>query len=122
MASHNDFGKEAEEKAVAFLEKKGYQILAQNYRFQKAEIDIIAEFKNQFIIIEVKARADNHFMEPFEAVNKRKMRLILSATQHFLEDKNEDKEVRFDIISILKKGDNLEINHLENAFEAFDAN
>lgn len=121
MAQHNDFGKLAEEKAVVFLQAKGYQILAQNYRFQKAEIDIIAEFENQFIVVEVKARTNNHFMEPFETVNKRKIRLILSATQHFLEEKDEDKEVRFDIISILKKGNHLEIEHLENAFEAFDA-
>ncbi len=120
MASHNDFGKWAEQKSVEFLEQKGYRIITQNYRFQKAEIDIIAEFNHQIIIVEVKARKDNHFIAPFEAVNKRKMRLILSATQHFLEERDEEKEVRFDIISILKNEKGLDIQHIENAFEAFE--
>lgn len=122
MASHNDFGNEAEQKAADYLEAKGYRILKKNYRFQKAEIDLIAEFENQIIIVEVKARTGNHFIEPYEAVNKRKIRLILSATQHFLEETDEDKEVRFDIISIVDTGSFLEINHIEDAFQAFDAN
>ncbi len=31
MAEHNDFGKEAENLAAAFLQGKGYEILARNY-------------------------------------------------------------------------------------------
>ncbi|MFC2532836.1 MAG: YraN family protein, partial [Capnocytophaga ochracea] len=42
MAEHNDFVKESENLAVEFLEKKGYKILVKNYRYLKAEIDIIA--------------------------------------------------------------------------------
>ena len=49
MAEHNDFGKESENLAVEFLEKKGYKILVKNYRYLKAEIDIIAETENQIV-------------------------------------------------------------------------
>lgn len=123
MAEHNDFGTLAEEMAVDFLAKKKYKILARNFRFQKAEIDIIAEFENKIIVIEVKARNTDAFLEPHEAVNKRKIKLIVYATDEFLKQKNENKEVRFDIISVLPdETGTLQINHIENAFEAFDAN
>ena len=79
MADHNEFGKLAEELAESFLVQKNYKILAKNFRYQKAEIDIIAEFENQIIIVEVKARKTDAFMLPQEAINKRKIKLIVSA-------------------------------------------
>ena len=123
MANHNDFGKLAEELAKNFLVEKNYKILAKNYRYLKAEIDIIAQFENQIVIVEVKARATDAFMLPQEAINKKKIRLIVSAANEFLETNNIDLETRFDVISVLpsEKG-KLEITHIENAFYAFDAN
>ena len=123
MADHNDFGKLADELAEQFLVQKNYKILAKNYRYQKAEIDIIAEFENQIIIVEVKARKTDAFMLPQEAINKKKIRLIVSAANDFLEQNNINLETRFDVISVLpNETGKLEINHIENAFEAFDAN
>ena len=123
MAEHNEFGKLAEELAEQFLVQKNYKILAKNYRYQKAEIDIIAEFENQIIIVEVKARKTDAFMLPQEAINKKKIRLIVSAANDFLEQNNINLETRFDVISVLpNETGKLEINHIENAFEAFDAN
>lgn len=123
MADHNDFGKKAEDLAVEFLIKNGYKILVRNFRFQKAEVDIIAEKDNLIIIVEVKARSTDVFILPQEAVTKSKIRLIVSATNYYLEEYKKTQEVRFDIISVLpnQKGD-LEIQHIQNAFEAFDAN
>ncbi|MDO4762995.1 MAG: YraN family protein [Flavobacteriaceae bacterium] len=119
MAEHNDFGKEAEDLAVAFLEKKGYQILLRNYRYQKAEIDIIAKENQQIVIVEVKARSTNVFLEPQEAVNKKKIRLLVMATHQFLEENDMDFEVRFDIISIIQEpNQSPKIQHIEDAFES----
>ncbi len=123
MADHNDLGKKAEDLAAEFLQKKGYKILTRNFRYQKAEIDIIAEKDNLIIITEVKARSTDAFMLPQEAVNKRKISLIVSAANHYLEEFNKNQEARFDIISVLpdEKG-KLVIEHIIDAFEAFDAN
>lgn len=123
MAEHTDFGKQAEQHAVEYLESKGYRIVAKNFRYQKAEIDIIAEYENLLIIIEVKARANNLFIEPYEAVDKRKIKLIVSAADAFLRENPYESEVRFDIVSIIREeGNQLKIQHIENAFESFDAN
>lgn len=123
MATHTDFGKKAEDLAVEHLQKNGYKILVRNFRFQKAEIDIIAEKDNLIVVVEVKARSTDAFILPQEAVTKTKIKLIVSAANHFMEEFNKNQEVRFDIISVLpdEKG-NLTIEHIENAFEAFDAN
>lgn len=123
MATHNDFGKKAEDLAVEYLQKNGYKILVRNFRFQKAEIDIIAEKDHLIVVVEVKARSTDAFILPQEAVTKTKIKLIVSATDHYLEEFNKNQEVRFDIISVLpdEKG-TLTIEHIENAFEAFDAN
>ena len=123
MAEHNEFGKLAEDLAADFLEKKNYKILARNFRYQKAEVDIIAEFENKIIVVEVKARKTDAFLEPHEAVNKKKIRLIVLASNFFIEENNIEKETRFDIISVLpNESGKLEITHLENAFDAIDAN
>lgn len=121
MAEHNDFGKIAEDLAVDFLVRNQYKILARNFRYLKAEVDIIAEFDNQIIIVEVKARNTDTFLEPQEAVNKKKIRLLISAASYYIEENNIEKEVRFDIISVLpNKQKTLEIHHITDAFQSFE--
>ncbi|WP_223608365.1 YraN family protein [Chryseobacterium sp. OSA05B] len=123
MATHNDFGKIAEDLAAEYLQKKGYKVLTRNFRFQKAEIDIIAEKEDLIIIIEVKARSTDAFMLPQEAVTKTKIKSIVTAANHYLEEFNRNNEVRFDIISVLPdEQKKLTIEHITDAFEAFDAN
>lgn len=123
MAEHNDLGNLAEELAATFLEKKGYKILVKNYRYQRGEIDIIAEFNNQIIIVEVKARGSVIFMEPQEAVTKTKIKSLVMVADFFMKDRNLNQEVRFDIIAVLPdEKRKLQITHLEDAFQSFDAN
>jgi len=123
MANHNDFGKIAEDMAADYLQKNGYIILARNFRFQKAEIDIIAEKGDIIIIVEVKARSTDAFMLPQEAVTKTKIKSIVSAANHYLEEADKKNEVRFDIISVLPdEKRKLSIDHIIDAFQALDAN
>ncbi|PTT42709.1 endonuclease [Chryseobacterium sp. HMWF028] len=123
MAHHNDFGKIAEDMAVDYLQKNGYKILVRNFRFQKAEIDIITEKDHLIIVVEVKARSTDFFILPQEAVTKTKIKSIVSAANHYLEEFNKENEVRFDIISVLPdENKNLMIDHIKDAFQAFDAN
>lgn len=123
MAEHNDFGNLAEDLAADFLAAKNYKILVRNFRYQKAEIDIIAEFENLIVVTEVKARGTDFFMEPQEAVTKKKIKSIVLCADFFMRERNIDKEVRFDIITVLPdKSGRLQITHIEDAFQSFDAN
>lgn len=120
MAQHNDFGKEAEQLAADFLAKKGYKILARNFRYLKAEVDIICELRGEIIFVEVKARGTDIFQEPHEAVTNRKIKQLVSAADEFM--KNRSEEARFDIVSVLPdEHKKLQVFHIENAFTAMDA-
>ena len=119
MAEHNEFGKEAEKLAAEYLIKKGYTILEKNYRFQKAEIDIIAKKNNVIIVIEVKGRKESFLERPEDAVNKKKINLLIKAINEYVIVNELDSEIRFDIISIIKNNQNSDIQHFKNAFYHF---
>ena len=123
MADHNDFGILAENLAAEFLTKKNYKILARNFRYQRSEVDIITEFENIIVVVEVKARSYNTLIEPQEAVTKKKIKAIVMCSDFFMNENAINKEVRFDIITVLpdEKGV-LQLNHIEDAFQSFDAN
>ena len=122
MAEHNEFGKLAEDLAADFLAKKGYKILVRNFRFQHHEIDIVSEFQDLIVVTEVKARSYDTLIEPQEAVNKKKIKSIVQTADFFMTDNQIDKEVRFDIITVLPdKTGALQITHIEDAFQSFDA-
>lgn len=118
MATHNDIGKQGEQLAKEFLVAYNYVILETNYRYKKAEIDIIATKENILAIIEVKTRTSTHFGEPESFVNNKKIKLILEATNAYIIEKDLDLEVSLDIISVVIGKEN-EINHIPNAYYFF---
>lgn len=121
MAQHNEFGKEAERRACEFLKQKNYTILKKNWRYLKAEIDIIAQdpSKNEIVIVEVKARI-NPLIEPELAVTKKKRELLVMAANEYIVSNEIDLETRFDIISVEVKKSEWGFEHIENAFLAFE--
>jgi len=110
-------GKEYEEKALKYLENKGYKIIDKNFYIKGGEIDIIAQKNNWTIFIEVKGRGNNSFGSPSQSVNFIKQKRIIKTALFYLK-KNYIKmeNIRFDVISIYKSGDKEEIEHIENAF------
>ena len=116
MAQHNDLGKRGEKLAKQFLIQRGYEILDENWVFERAEIDLIAYVNRIIIFVEVKARSSTGFGLPEDFVNKAKQQLMASAADAYLEIMNHDGEVRFDIISVLFNKNNNTIKHIEDAF------
>jgi len=119
MAQHNELGKKGEEAAVKFLRKQGYKILQTNYRYIKHEVDIIAEFENQLIVVEVKTRSTRYFGDPQDFVKPNQIKSIVTAVDAFMEQRNIDLEVRFDIIAVTSIKGKLEIEHIPDAFLSF---
>ena len=119
MAQHNELGKKGEQLAVDYLIKKGYTIMERNYRFQKAEVDIIAKLKDTLAIVEVKTRSTADFGNPQDFVKPKQIQRLVKAVDEYITANNLDIEVRFDIIAIVKQGKGFNIEHLENAFYHF---
>lgn len=117
MADHNIFGAEGEWLAKAYLEGKEYEILDQNWRFKKAEIDLIAYKDSRLIFVEVKTRREGSFAQPEDFVNHQKRKLMALAAEEYIHRIGHQYEVRFDIISILfNTFDKPTIKHIEDAF------
>ena len=119
MAQHNELGKIGEQQAIDYLIEEGYTILERNWRFQKAEIDIIARKDKIVASIEVKTRSNNDFGNPQNFVTQKKIRLLVMAMNQYVIQNRIDLEVRFDIITITKSDKGFDVLHLDNAFLPF---
>ncbi|MBL7920972.1 MAG: YraN family protein [Bacteroidia bacterium] len=113
--SHN-FGIEGEKIAKKHLVDKGYEVLEQNWRFKKYEVDIIARHHNFIIFVEVKARSTSDFGEPELFVTKKKQGFLIAAAHQYLTEKDIALESRFDIVSVLQLNNTIQVKHLEGAF------
>ncbi|MCB0462293.1 MAG: YraN family protein [Flavobacteriaceae bacterium] len=119
MAQHNELGKKGEQLAVDYLLKNNYTIIERNYRFDKAEVDIIAKKNETLAIIEVKTRSTSDFGDPQDFVKPKQIQRLVKAVDEYVTENDLDVEIRFDIIAIVKTGKGYDIEHLENAFYHF---
>jgi putative endonuclease len=119
MAEHYELGKKGEQLAVNYLIGKGYKIVERNWRFQKAEIDIIARKAEMLISVEVKTRSTKNFGNPQDFVNPKKIKLMVLAMNEYILNKDLDIELRFDIIAITKDKSSFDIEHFKAAFLYF---
>ncbi|NRB49056.1 MAG: YraN family protein [Saprospiraceae bacterium] len=117
MASHNDLGKKGEQLARSYLEHKGYRVLLSNWRHGRAEVDLITEFEDTLIFVEVKTRRSSHFGQPDEFVGLKKEQQLAKAACAYMDQVRYHGEIRFDIIAIIFPPEATpELNHIKDAF------
>ncbi len=111
-------GHEGEEVAVRFLQKRGYVILARNFRTARGEVDIIARQKDTLVFIEVKARSGSQFGTPALAVDPRKQEKISRVALLYLsQEYPEGCPCRFDVVTVQQGPDGSEVALFQNAFD-----
>lgn len=115
--SHRNIGFQGEEESVRYLITNGYHILARNWQFHHLEVDIIAEDQEFIIFCEVKTRKDNRYGEPETFVTRAKQKNIFAAAGAYIRYFRISKEVRFDILSVIRTPGKIEIKHLKDAFK-----
>ncbi|MBK0404266.1 YraN family protein [Adhaeribacter sp. BT258] len=117
MAEHHKLGATGETLAANHLINKGFSILAQNYRYKKAEVDLIACKDNLLVFVEIKTRSSDKFGFPETFVSPRKIELFLMAADEYIFQQNWLHDIRFDIISVTAMGKGtFNIHHIEDAF------
>ncbi len=111
-----NLGKRGEDIAENYLKKRGYKILARNFRIKGGEVDIIAEKDGEVVFVEVKTRSSEEFMPVIEAVDFHKRKRIRKAAEVFLLAKGlYAKPCRFDVITIVVSGRKvLSFDHIRN--------
>jgi len=94
-------GKWGEDCACAFLESKGFKLLARNVRTPAGEIDIIALDHEMLVFVEVKARSHNQAGYPEEAVTEEKLDHMFDSAECWLEEHQEYQENwRLDVVAV----------------------
>ncbi|NDK56891.1 YraN family protein [Pontibacter fetidus] len=113
--NHIRTGQLGESMAQLYLQEQGYTILEKNYRYKRAEIDIIAQKDSLLIFVEVKTRTTDTFGFPETAVGSKKEKLLLDAAEEFILSYSWHQEIRFDIVSVTLTNPPA-ILHFEDAF------
>jgi putative endonuclease len=116
--THDELGKWGEEKATDYLISLGYVLLDRNVRLKKNEIDIVAidQVLDEVVIVEVKTRQTAEIGPPWKAVTRAKQRQVIQVANWFVKEGQLNKDIRFDIISIVHNSYRTEIEHIRNAF------
>ena len=113
-----NLGRMGEDAAAQYLQRLGMKILQRNFQTPLGEIDLIARQRRTLVFVEVKTRRSSLYGYPAEAVGPRKQRQIIRAAKWYLnENPGKDIQPRFDVVSILVNGSEMEIEHIPGAFE-----
>ena len=116
----NRLGKRGELIAADYLKENGYKVIKSNYRYDRAEIDLICVDTKQdlLIFVEVKTRTNKKFGEPEESITPSKIEQIKKAAYGFLSENSiyDEFDVRLDVITVFFEEQDATINHIENAF------
>lgn len=117
MPTSRKKGQEAEELAIAFLKRAGFQILHTNWVHNHKEIDIVAIDGDELVIVEVKMRESSFFENPEDAVSRQKIRFLVDAAEAYSLTYELAMDIRFDVIAIVMQGvGGVEIEHFKDAF------
>jgi putative endonuclease len=119
-------GDRGEALAAAYLEGLGYRIFERNYRFERAEVDLVAfepwpaDDGGDLVFVEVKARRSAAFGTGEEAVTEAKQRQLRKAAEAFLyERKLDGAPARFDVVVVDLAAEPPAITHHKYAFGMF---
>ncbi len=116
MAQHNLLGNKGEMLASRYLLDKGYAVLHYNWRSGHKEIDLIAKERDTLVFVEVKSRTSELYGNAEDAVDDRKMRLLISAAESYITRFKIDLKFRFDVITVIGNCEPYRIEHIEDAF------
>ncbi|OGG58514.1 hypothetical protein A2765_02170 [Candidatus Kaiserbacteria bacterium RIFCSPHIGHO2_01_FULL_56_24] len=100
-------GSTGEEIAAQFLQKKGFRIIARNYRKPWGEIDIIAEKEGVVRFVEVKAISvagdisrENNDYHPEEQIHPEKLKKVVRTAELYMASKKDDREFQIDAVGV----------------------
>ncbi len=120
-------GRVGEDIAASYLEDKGFKIIERNYRFERAEVDLVCFLPDvdyakggELVFVEVKTRSSLVHGRPEEAVDVAKMKNVVQAAKAFIyEYKLDGAPTRFDVVTILMRETGS--HHVEHFINAFDS-
>lgn len=106
-------GSEAEDFALAYLQRNGLQLVERNFLCRGGELDLVMIDGTTLVFVEVRKRSSRQFGGAAASVTPAKQQRLVHAAQQFLQRYRQPPACRFDVIAI--DGDALE--WLKNVME-----
>lgn len=137
LPAHLLLGAAGENRAARYLEKKGYLVLAQNWRAKQLELDLVCKDEDTVVFVEVKTRSvapssspsspssaadvdkfPAPLASPESAFSPAKQARLIKAAAAWLSAHNAwSQPCRFDLICIVKNGDHYNLEHYCHVIE-----
>ena len=96
-----ELGPAGESAALDVYLRRGYRLIARNWRCAIGELDLVVARAGELVFCEVKARRSASLGGPYEAVTWKKQRKIRALAEVFLANSGLDPQaVRFDVASV----------------------
>lgn len=109
-------GQLGENLAKKYLENKGFKIIDTNYRTKLSEIDLIAQFKDIMVFIEVRTRTGDKFGAPEQSLTRKKVNKVIKNAQMYMKYKGYTGRYRIDAVCVVldKNKKLIRLTHYEN--------
>ncbi len=115
MGKTQDIGQAGEDLARQYLERKGYQYVACNWRCRLGEIDLIMRDGGTLVFVEVRIRSNSRYGDALDSVNQAKQNKLKRAVYAYQQAKGYWGEVRIDVIGASKREGQWLWEHIQDA-------
>lgn len=118
--NRRQLGTMAEQRAAAWLARRGFRIVGVNVRNSLGEIDIVAEEKGVVVFVEVKSKRGRRRGLPEEMLSRAKRRQLTRLAFAWLQrHRRLARPARFDVVAVeWHESGKPDIRHYRNAFPA----
>ncbi len=104
-------GKQAEDRALAYLQRQGLRLIVRNYRCRFGEIDLVMQDAGLVVFVEVRQRSSARYGGAAASVGPVKQQRLWRTAEHHLMRCPDQPPCRFDVMAI--EGESLQwIQHM----------
>ncbi|WP_417697890.1 YraN family protein [Psychromonas sp.] len=111
----NTRGVQAEQQALAFLQKQGLLLICQNFYCRFGEIDLIMSDQGTLVFIEVRYRKNQDFGGATASITPQKQRKLIKTAKQYLSQLDDEPYCRFDVIAISESA--IQPQWIQDAFQ-----
>ncbi len=109
-----DTGRDAEDRALAYLQNKGLVLIERNVRHRRGEIDLVMRDGSTLVFVEVRQRSSARFGGAAASIGATKQARLWRSAEDYLQRYPTPPACRFDAVCI--DGDSLQwLRHILSA-------
>ena len=93
-------GRHAEDRALAYLQQRGLQLVTRNYSCRCGEIDLVMRDAAALVFVEVRSRSQSRYGGAAASIGPAKQQRLWRTAEHYLLRISRPPVCRFDVVAI----------------------